>query len=130
MAFHRAVDTPDGSDLIVGIGSLRVIVLKKDNFWFARGIDIDYVAQGRTEREVKQNFETGLELTIEEHLKRFGKIENLLSRIPPDAFLRLVWQPLKIKSYRYSQVSTHKLPSRLQDLLKSPAISFIRPIAA
>ena len=55
-AFHGAVDTQDGSNLIVGIGNLRVIVLKRDDFWFARGIDIDYAAQGRTERGSKAKF--------------------------------------------------------------------------
>jgi hypothetical protein len=125
--FHKAIDTPSGSDHVVGIGDLRVIVLKRDEFWFARGLDIDYAAQGQTEREVKRNFERGLKLTIEEHLKTFGNIENLLSPpTPREAFRKLVWQ--SVKAYRYSQVSNHKLSQHLQELLKYESIRFIRPV--
>jgi hypothetical protein len=125
--FHKAIDTPDGSRHVVGIGSLRVIVLKQDDFWFARGLDIDYAAQGRTEAEVKRNFEKGLKLTIKAHLKEFGHIGNLLSTTPPEAWKKLVWSPVMAKQFDHSQVSVHKLSSHVQEVLKFDAIRFIRP---
>jgi hypothetical protein len=124
-AFHRAIDTKDGSVHVVGVGDLRVIVLKTGDFWFARGLDIDYAAQGLTLQEVKRNFERGLEQTIDRHLQVFGNIERLLSPTPPDAWKKLVYSPSR--SFRYSQVSTHRLSDKLKSLLKSEAISFIRP---
>ena len=124
-AFHRAVETKSGSVHVVGVGNLRVIVLKTGDFWFARGLDIDYAAQGVTLQEVKRNFERGLEQTIDRHLQIFGNIERLLSPTPPDAWRKLVYSPSR--RFRYSQVSTHRLSDRLKSLLKSEAITFIRP---
>jgi hypothetical protein len=127
-AFHGTIDTAEGSFDVVGIGALRVIVLKRDGLWFARGLDIDYAAQGVTLPEVKSNFERGLEKTIDLHLREFGTIEKLLSPMPLDARKRLIYSPSL--RYEYSQVSTHRLSGKLRSLLNSEAITFIQPIAA
>jgi hypothetical protein len=127
-AFHGTIDTPDGSFHVVGIGHLRVIVLKREGFWFARGLDIDYAAQGTTLSEVKKNFERGLEKTIDLHLNEFGNIEKLLTPMPLDARKRLIYSPSL--RYEYSQVSTHRLSEKLKTLLNSEAITFIQPVAA
>src|SRR5579862_3994117 len=44
----KTVETPGGTYHVVGIGDLRVLVVKREGYWFARGIDINYAAQGRT----------------------------------------------------------------------------------
>jgi hypothetical protein len=125
-ATNGTADTVTGGfDVVVGIGNLRVIVVKRDNLWFARGLDINYAAQGVTLQEVKRNFERGLEKAIDLHLKEFGNIDRLLSPTPPDAWRKLVYSPSL--QFDYSQVSTHRLSSRLKKFLRSDAISFIRP---
>jgi hypothetical protein len=111
--------------VVVGVGDLRVIVLKRDGFWFARGLDINYAAQGLTLREAQRNFERGLEKTIDMHIQEFGNIDRLLSPPSPDVWKKLV-HPTSLR-FHYSQVSTHRLSDKLKDLLRSEAISFIRP---
>ena len=115
-------------NVVTGIGDLRVIVLNRDGFWFARGLDINYAAQGLTLHEVQRNFERGLEKTIDMHIQEFGNIDKLLSPPSPDVWKKLV-HPSALR-FHYSQVSTHQLSDRLKDLLRSEAISFIRPETA
>ena len=43
-------------DHLVGIGNLRVLIEKEGNFWFAQGLEIDYVAQGDTMEAVQKEF--------------------------------------------------------------------------
>jgi hypothetical protein len=80
----RAPGSKDGSVRASGIGNLRVLVSRRDGFWFARGLEIDYAAQGLTLGEVKRNFEAGLSLTVGEHLRAFGNVENLLRPSRPE----------------------------------------------
>lgn len=112
-------------EVVVGIGDLRVIVLNRDGFWFARGLDINYAAQGLTLEEAQRNFERGLEKAIDMHIQEFGNVDKLLSPPSPDVWKKLV-HPTAIR-FRYSRVSTHRLSDRLKDLLRSEAITFIRP---
>ncbi len=116
---------PRSRTVVVGIGNLRVLVVKREGYWFARGIDINYAAQGRTLSEVKRNFATGLRLTIDEHLKEFGDLQFLRSPSPFPSWSKLIFD--SSRKFRFSQVSVHKLPNRLQDILKFGGISFIRP---
>src|SRR5690242_18115309 len=78
IAVHKQSD-----DLhVVGLGNLRVFIVQDDGMWFAQCQDINYAAQGASLTEVKQNFEQGLAATIDEHLKVFGNLENLLASMP------------------------------------------------
>ncbi len=99
-AFHA----DDGDTHIVGIGNLRVIICKDGSSWFAQGLEIDYAADGKTLKEVKENFQSGLEATIDEHLKVYGTIQQILIPAPKE-----VWQDLASsgKHMRYSQVTLH-----------------------
>jgi len=102
-AFH----TGDGETHIVGIGNLRVILCHEDDFWFAQGLEIDYAADGKTQAEVRKNFEAGLEATIDQHLKVYGNIKQILIPAPAE-----IWQDLGAsgKQMRYSQVTFHDRP--------------------
>jgi hypothetical protein len=103
------------------IGDLRVLVSYRDGFWFARGLEIDYAAQGSSMAEVKRNFEQGLALTIDEHVKRFGNLDRLLLPSPPEAWRRLHEFARHLSD---EQVSVQRLPQKLQNLLKFQAIRF------
>jgi hypothetical protein len=102
--------TEDGSMHVVGIGNLRVLITNDDGSWFAQGLEIDYGTEGDTIDEVKKNFAAGLYGTIQQHLKIYGSIKNLLQPAPPDD-----WQEFFSKNQfvrqRYTHVGIHKLTS-------------------
>ena len=81
----------EGED-IVGIGSIRVLLFREDGFWYAHGLEIDYLAQGDTIEEAKKSFEDGLTRTIHEHLKIHGNIEHIM-QVAPQEIWELVFQP-------------------------------------
>jgi hypothetical protein len=101
MAFHAQAEETH----VVGIGNLRVILCHDDGFWFAQGLEIDYAADGKSQQEVKLNFEKGLEATIDQHLKVYGNIQQMLVPAPKE-----IWQELGAsgKHMRYSQVTFHR----------------------
>lgn len=118
---RRAIRSNNGSSRKSGIGELRVLVSYRDGFWFARGLEVDYAAQGSSMAEVKRNFEEGLALTTDAHLKRFGNLENLLLPSPPET-----WRQLhqSARHLRDGQISVRRLPRKLQNVLKFQAIKF------
>ena len=71
-AFHLK----DGTTHVVGARQLRVVVTNEEGSWFARGLEIDYFAQGSSREDVKRRFEEGLCATIDEYLKKHGSIEG------------------------------------------------------
>lgn len=73
-----------GNNHVVGIKTLHVWLTRDDSGCFAQGLEIDYAAAGQTIEEAKSNFEKGLSLTIEEHLKMHGTVAKLL-KIAPQA---------------------------------------------
>src|ERR1700692_1920059 len=103
-AFHAHRDASDTSIDVVGFGNLRVFIIKDDGMWFAQCVDINYAAQGASEPEVKANFERGLRSTVEEHLRRFGSIENLLARTPSPRVRQELMRHMP-RTFRYSQVT-------------------------
>jgi hypothetical protein len=107
MALHLT----DGSIHVVGIGNLRVVIVKDDKHWFAQGLEIDFAEQGESVPDVKKNFEDGLRTTIDQHLKINGTIKNLLKPAPPEVWADILGDPSADKKF-YSQISVHveKLP--------------------
>lgn len=93
-------------DHIVGIGNLRVFIVKEENFWYAQGLEIDYVAQGKTIEDAKKAFEKGLWVTIHENLQIHGTIEPVLKVAPQE-----IWQKVLSPHYRFTQVSVHQIES-------------------
>jgi hypothetical protein len=114
---------------VVGLGNLRVFIIEDEGMWFAQCQDINYAAQGASLAEVKQNFEQGLAATVDEHLKVFGNIENLLASIPSSRIRQELMRKIP-QAFRYSQVTIHRLPEALQKVIPFQAIEFIQPIAA
>jgi hypothetical protein len=128
-AFHAQRDTSDMSINVVGFGNLRVLIVKDDDMWFAQCLDINYAAQGMSEAEVKANFERGLRATVDEHLRIYGNIENLLARAPSPRLRQEIVQRMP-RAFRYSQVTFHRLPSQIQNAIRFEKIEFIRPNVA
>jgi hypothetical protein len=64
------------------ISALRVLVVRDNAQWFARGIEIDYAASGDTMSDVQRRFERGFLLTVRAHLDKFGTINRLLKWAP------------------------------------------------
>jgi len=114
---------------VVGFGNLRVIVIKDDDMWFAQCLDINYAAQGASLAQVKRNFERGLSATVDEHVRVFGNIENLLARGPSSRIRQEIMHKMP-QTFRYSQVTVHRLPKELQSVIQFQGIEFIRPLAA
>jgi hypothetical protein len=125
-AFHAQL--PNSSVNVVGFGNLRVFVVEDEGMWFAECQDINYAAQGRLLDEVRRNFERGLSATVDEHLRVFGHIENLLAR-PPSLIVRRQIHKAP-QRFRYSQVTVHRLPKKIQSIIQFQAIEFIQPSLA
>lgn len=97
-----------GSEHVVGLLNLRVVIVPDGKLWFAQGLDIDYAAQGTSIEDAKKQFEDGFVATVHEHLKVFGTIDKLLSVAPNEVWQEMLYAP-KAKHQLYSQVSTHSI---------------------
>jgi hypothetical protein len=98
----------DGLHHFVGLGNIRVIIVPDGDAFFAQAIEIDYAAQGASVKEVKKHFEIGLESTIEQHLRIYGTIKELLHPAPVAAWLDLLPEK-KARHSRYWHVSAHTI---------------------
>lgn len=103
VAIH--LEHKDGVHHVVGLGNIRVLLLPDGPAWFAQGLEIDYAAQGETLPEAKKEFEDGLEALIQEHLRVYGHINNLLT-VAPNEVWNLANDP-NAQLQRYSQVTHH-----------------------
>lgn len=100
-AFHGL--SADGAQ-VAGIGNLRVLITKAEGTWFAQGLEIDYAAEGDTLDDVKREFETGLRMTLHEHIKVHRDIKHALRVAPPDVWAKFLSNVL-CGRYLHSQVS-------------------------
>jgi len=89
----------------VGLGNIRVLLLKDGDGWFAQGLEIDYGAQGDSLDEAKSEFEDGLEAMVHEHIRVYGDIKKLLTVAPNDLWALANDPDAQLK--RYSQVTHH-----------------------
>jgi len=71
---HLHGDDMDG----VACAELRVVIKRDKEFWYAQGVEINYLAQGNSLEEVKQRFRLGLISTVRSHIERYGNLKNLL----------------------------------------------------
>lgn len=94
-----------GDDHLVGVKALRVLLLKDGSGWFAQGLEIDYASSGGDLEEVKKNFETGLSLTIKEHLIMYGTIEKLLKIAPQEAWKEFLNAPPETVKSAYTTIT-------------------------
>jgi hypothetical protein len=109
-AFHEQSD--DGLN-VVGIGNLRVILVKDEDAWFAQGLEIDYAVQGSSIPDVKKKFEQGLCATIHENLKAYGNIERILTVAPQQVWNELFFNPSR-QLKEYSSVSFHDISESMK----------------
>ncbi len=112
---------------IVGIGNLRVMVVRDGDRWFAQGLEIDYAAEGVSLEEIKQAFAKGLAKTIQQNLRVFGSIENLLRVAPPEVWAEFYAQNLEGLRLAHSQVSVHSLPKPADLPLPFSGLDFYTP---
>ena len=105
LAVHLA--TEQGTGHVVGIGNIRVLINKEENVWYAQGLEIDYVAQGKTIEDVKKAFEDGLTATIHENIRVHGTIEHVL-KVAPQNIWEEVLNP-NVISKKFTQVSVHQI---------------------
>lgn len=68
---------------------LRVLLRKNpaNSTWFAQGIEIDYAAQAAQPEKLVRVFESGLFLTVAEHLRRKIELKKFFVPVTPE-FLR------------------------------------------
>lgn len=95
----------DGSEHLVGIGNLRVMLLNDEGAWFAQGLEIDYFAQGSSPEDAQRRFQSGLLETIDVHLRTYGNIDGVLHPAPAETWAEFLHAPSLRRLY--SQVSFH-----------------------
>lgn len=78
----HAIHANRGKKHAVGVSALRVLVVRDNDCWFARGVEIDYAATGQSIEDVRKRFERGFALTVQAHLQKFSTIERLLKWAP------------------------------------------------
>ena len=66
----------------------RVVVTNSEGRWFARGLDIDYAAQGRSYYEVQKAFEVGFVATVQDHFETYGDLRYFDKPAPEHIFDR------------------------------------------
>jgi hypothetical protein len=106
----------DGEHHAVAIWDLHVYIAPDGDGWFAQGLEIDYGVQGDSVEEAKRNFETGLERTIDVHLKVDGDINNLLVFAPQEIIQEALRNRLNGSIKTYWQVSLHDIGSKTSSL--------------
>ncbi len=109
---------------IVGIRNLHVSIVQDGSFWFAQGLEIDYVAQGDTIDDARTKFEDGLAATIHENLRIHGTIEPMLQVAPQEVWKELLLNQDAIAD-RYSQVSVHQVPEIMRSVLPFQSIAYL-----
>ena len=105
LAVH--LSTEQGTGHVVGVGNIRVLINKEEDYWYAQGLEIDYVAQGKTIEDVKKAFEDGLMATIHENIRVHGTIGPVL-KVAPQNIWKEVLNPNVISS-KFTQVSVHQI---------------------
>lgn len=107
-AAHTAKNHKDGSTHMVGFLDLRVMLLEEDEVWYAQGLEIDYISQGRTKEEAMRTFEEGLAMTIKANLDHCGNVKGLLKPADNEAWTEFFQQD-ENDQYLFSCVTTHHL---------------------
>ena len=100
---------------IVGITTLHVLISQDDTGSFAQGLEIDYASAGQTPEEARDNFETGLSLTVEEHLKLHGHLEHFLKLAPQEVW-NDYYEESKTKLQTYSVIELFDLAPSLTSM--------------
>lgn len=91
------------------IQSLRVVIVKDGEQWFAQGLELDYAAAGTSQDDVKSRFRDGLAATINEHLKVYGSVDRMLKVAPQEAWNLWLAQG---KRYKFDQASFHPIETK------------------
>ena len=123
----------DHAEHIVGIGDLRVVLIEEGNYWFAQGLEIDYLAQGSSIEDAKDKFETGLAATFYENLRVFGTIQPLLVPAPVEIWKERFNPGSKAKRHR--PIPVHQIPdferlgSALSSQLPFQAIEYLQAVS-
>jgi hypothetical protein len=98
---------------MVRIVGLQVVLAKQGKDWIAQGIELDYVAAGTSQGDVKKRFEDGLTETIQAHLDKFGHLKNLVASTPAEVWMDLLKS--NPKSQTYTSVSIHTFTPPVSD---------------
>jgi hypothetical protein len=110
----------DGERQVVGIVNLRVTLIHAGDYWTAQGLEIDYLAVGKSLEEAQHRFENGLSATISENLRLYGTIQPLLRFAPVDVLRRFMADQDK-QMFKHSQVSQHDVESISLDYYRRAA---------
>ena len=126
-----AVHANVGATHAVAIGDLRVMIVRDDDAWFARGLEIDFAEQGTSLEDVQERFETSLTETIREHLNIRGNIRELL-RFAPNEVQREYYDAAAGEKFQLRCVAaTRLLPDRQKNVVgrhQKPALPFFDKI--
>jgi hypothetical protein len=126
-----AVHANVGSTHVALIGDLRVMIVRDDDSWFARGLEIDFAEQGTSLEDVQARFEKSLTETIQEHLNIRGNIRELL-RFAPSEVLQEYYDAAAGEKFQMQCVAaTRLLPARSKQRVgqhQKPALPFFDKI--
>ena len=98
-------------NVLIGLDSIKVLLMNDDGSWFAQGLEIDYAAEGTTELDVKKRFEFGLVRTLHAHLETKGTIDGLL-KVAPKEIWETYFSAAQQVRLACSTASIHFVPTK------------------
>jgi len=107
----------------IGVWNLHVLLANDGDFWTAQGLEIDYVSQGNTIEEAKENFASGLAATININLHLYGNIDRVLVWAPADIRKEAASHKESLKSH--SQITVHDIGLASQQTLPFDGIEYL-----
>ena len=82
--------------------SVTVRIYESGPFFVAQGVEVDYLAQGRTVEEATDAFIMGFEWTIAANVQRFGHARHFLKPVPSDPPPWIHGKPVGEFTHRYA----------------------------
>ena len=116
----------ESGEQIVGIGSLRVVLMQEGKSWFAQALDIDYVAQGATIEEARRNFEIGFLATVRENLRMHGDIRHILTPAPAPVWMDLMDPKGKPKRFSSRSIQIADESEELSGVMPFHGINYLQ----
>jgi hypothetical protein len=103
----EAVHASNGNQHAIFLKSLRVIIVKDGDMYFAQSMDISYAASGDSLKNAQDNFERGLSATLKAHLEAFGNIDQIMQTPPAEEWANLL--KCDHGAYELTTISQHTI---------------------
>jgi hypothetical protein len=107
---------------------IRVWLFREGDHFVAQGIDIDYVACGRTREQAERHFEEGFVATIEAHQEKFGHLTNFVKQ-PPQEIVTEFFKAIRA-SRNQTRTEERQIPGVANKSIDTPLLNSVQFVEA